>query len=121
MVRNYPAADGQEYFISWESRDQQTLFGFCRLRLPDRPAANNHLRGCALIRELHVYGQLQPPGTVGQVQHRGLGQRLRAAAEKIASQHGWTKVAVISGVGVRGYYRKLGYRLNHTYLIKAVL
>jgi len=121
VVKNYPAADGQEYFISWESRDQKTLFGFCRLRLPSRPAVNSHLRGCALIRELHVYGQLQPPGTVGQVQHRGLGQHLLAEAEKIAQCQGWKKIAVISGIGVRGYYRKFGYHLSHTYLIKAVL
>lgn len=121
IVKNYSAADGQEYFISWESLDQKTLFGFCRLRLPSKPAANHHLHGCALVRELHVYGQLQPPGTKGQVQHRGLGQRLLAEAEKIAKQQDWKKIAVISGVGVRGYYRKLGYRLNHTYLIKAML
>jgi len=121
IVKNYKAGAGQEYFISWESLDNKTLFGFCRLRLPEQPTANKYLRNCSLIRELHVYGQLQPLGSLGQIQHRGLGQALLAEAEKIAKQHGWQKMAVISGVGVRNYYRKFGYRLNHTYLIKAIL
>jgi len=50
-----------------------------------------------------------------------LGRQLLAEAEKIAKQHGYKKMAIISGVGVRGYYRQLGYRLSHTYLIKAML
>jgi elongator complex protein 3 len=121
IVRNYLAGDGQEYFISWESLDQSKLFGFCRLRLPANNAGPSYLSGRAIIRELHVYGQLQPPGSRGQIQHRGLGRQLLAEAEKIAKQHGYKKMAIISGVGVRGYYRQLGYRLSHTYLIKAML
>lgn len=120
VIKKYPAGTGQEYFISWESLDQQKLFGFCRLRLPQN-TENKHLRNCAIIRELHVYGQLQPVGTKGTVQHRGLGQRLIAEAEKIAQRQGYPKMAVISGIGVRNYYRKFGYRLHHTYLIKPVL
>ena len=121
VTRRYRAGDGQEYFLSWESPDQSILFGFCRLYLPKQPANNPDLNNCALIRELHIYGILQPLGSQGQVQHRGLGQKLLAQAEKIAQEHHYSKVAIISGVGVSNYYRKFGYRLSHTYLVKAVL
>ena len=43
-----------------------------------------------------------------------------AEAEIIAKQAGYQKIAVISGIGVRNYYRKLGYRLQDTYLIKSL-
>jgi elongator complex protein 3 len=39
-------------------------------------------------------------------------------AENIARQKGYVKCAVISGVGVRGYYAKLGYTLEDTYMVK---
>lgn len=78
------------------------------------------IKNCAFIRELHVYGQLVKIGKkdVLASQHKGLGKQLMAAAEKIAKDHGFKKVAVISGVGVRGYYRKLGYRKVGTYMVK---
>jgi elongator complex protein 3 len=41
-------------------------------------------------------------------------------AEKITKKMGYTKIAVISGIGVRGYYRKLGYRLKGTYMVKTI-
>ena len=41
-----------------------------------------------------------------------------AEAEKIARENGYEKIAVISGIGVRGYYRKLGYRLEGNYMVK---
>ena len=54
-------------------------------------------------------------------QHRGLGKKLVKEAEKIAEKEfGVSKVAVISGIGVRDYYRSLGYRLKATYMIKAL-
>lgn len=80
------------------------------------------IRDCAFIRELHVYGQLVSIGKLDKsaTQHKGLGKKLMTEAEKIAKNHGFKKVAVISGVGVRGYYRKLGYRKNGTYMTKAL-
>ena len=41
-----------------------------------------------------------------------------AEAERLIKENGFSKAAVISGVGVRGYYRKLGYRKVGTYMIK---
>ena len=72
----------------------------------------------AIIRELHVYGQLVSIGNKKKVQHAGLGKLLLQKAEKIAKENGVEKMTIISGVGVRGYYRKLGYRLNKTYMVK---
>ena len=54
-------------------------------------------------------------------QHAGLGKRLMLKAEAIARENGFKKMAVISGVGVRGYYKKLGYKLRSSYMIKNLL
>ncbi len=114
-VVNYPASGGREYFISADSRNRKILYGFCRLRLDvSSPIAP------ALIRELHVYGELRPVGSSALIQHSGLGKKLLAKAEAIARQAGAEKIAVISGVGVRGYYRKLGYVLRGSYMYKTL-
>jgi elongator complex protein 3 len=126
-IKNYQASDGEEYFISAESKDRKTLYGFCRLRTstPD-PFSLIRRRGAseasgdevAMIRELHVYGELAPVGKSGRVQHSGLGKLLLASAEKIARENGFKKMMIISGIGARGYYRKLGYRPEGTYMAK---
>lgn len=114
-IRSYEAAGGREYFISADSKDNNILYGFCRLRLDQgSPIAP------ALIRELHVYGQLVSLGSQQKVQHSGLGRQLLAKAEELAKQGNLSKIAVISGVGVRGYYRRLGYRRQNTYLFKKI-
>ncbi len=122
----YKASEGLEYFISYESRDKKILYGFCRLRL--NPAAQGSgtlpkdpgtfLSVSAIIRELHVYGELTPVSKKGKIQHTGLGKKLLREAEKIAKTNGHKKIVVISGVGVRDYYRKQGYRLKNTYMVK---
>jgi len=120
-IMNYKASGGVEYFISYESKDRKTLYGFCRLRLISHNVegvTHNVLRNSALIRELHVYGELVPVGERKRVQHAGLGKKLMAKAEKIAKENGYKKMSVISGVGARDYYRKLGYRLKSTYMVK---
>jgi elongator complex protein 3 len=115
-VIEYDSSSGKEYFISADSLDHKTLYGFCRLRLAD-----NSPIAPALIRELHVYGELMPVGSGAKVQHRGLGKELLAKAELLASLAGAKNIAVISGVGVRGYYRKLGYKLSQTYMFKKII
>ena len=43
-------------------------------------------------------------------QHQGFGTLLMEEAERIArEEHGSERLAVISGVGVRSYYARLGY------------
>ncbi len=122
MVRKYEASGGLEYFLSFESSNASLgdrLHGFIRLRIPPRNVkwCLEELRDCALVRELHVYGQLQITGHDVQKegfdedapQHTGLGTRLLDEAERIAALHSFYKVAVISGVGVRRYYERRGY------------
>jgi elongator complex protein 3 len=111
----YPSSGGREYFISAESADAKTLYGFCRLRIDkDSPVAP------AIIRELHVYGVLVSVGGDKKVQHSGLGKLLMKEAEEIAVREGAAKIAVISGVGVRGYYKKLGYKEKDSYMVKKI-
>lgn len=112
-VIKYRASGAWEYFIQAESQDKQILYGFCRLRI-DRESPISP----ALIRELHVYGELVPPGAIQKVQHRGLGKILMNQAEDLVRANKVKQIAVISGVGVRNYYRKLGYRLQESYLKK---
>jgi elongator complex protein 3 len=147
-IKKYSASGDQEYFISFDSLDGKTLFGFCRLRLPSlviarssaaerrsnpaesskdeiasRGARNDKyvfLNTSAMVRELHVYGELVPLGGKKKTQHGGLGKKLLAGAEKIARQNGFKQIAVIAGIGVRGYYKKLGYKLREGYMIKTI-
>jgi elongator complex protein 3 len=120
QIRKYQANQGTEYFLSYESRDEKVLYAFLRLRLPNNTKESliPELSGAALIRELHTYGQLAELGEAGEVQHLGLGKMLLAEAENISKQHGFEKIAVISGIGVRQYYKKLGYNLSGSYMTK---
>ncbi|CAN0108469.1 unnamed protein product, partial [Sphacelaria rigidula] len=95
------------------------LYGFLRFRIPSGTSPIlSDLKGCALIRELHVYGKLKKVSlTGGETQHQGLGTQLLAKAERIAIMHGYFKMGVISGVGVRKYYERFGYRICKDYQV----
>lgn len=125
VKRQYKAGQGTEIFFSYESKDRKKLYAFVRLRLPKKMRKLVEkipfMPDTALIRELHTYGELIPVGKKGKaVQHVGLGKRLMLEAEKLAKQKGYKKMSVISGVGVRQYYRKMGYKLKQTYMIKNI-
>jgi len=121
VVREYPASNGKELFLSFETPDLSTIYGFLRLRINDEIKGTteyfNELQNCALIRELHVYGMVVPVNVNSnsngpqdaKTQHAGFGKRLMQKAEEIAISYGKPRIAVIAGVGVRDYYRKLGY------------
>lgn len=123
VVRKYGGSGGDEHFISAEF-DKDVLLGFVRLRISNTNVFPE-LVGCALIRELHVYGKLQCVGkTSGHVQHMGIGTRLLEVAEGIARRAGNFKVAVISGEGSKMYYQKRGYFEDvgeGSYMIKTLL
>lgn len=133
-IQEYESCEGREFFISYASPDNKLLYGFLRLRLPPTDKLNKQhvleeIQDCALIRELHVYGRVSVVNTNtnnfdtkqnDNAQHRGIGKMLMAKAEKISVVNGYSKVAVIAGVGVRNYYRKLGYELDKTYMVKHV-
>lgn len=116
MIRKYNGSGADEYFISYESYDNSIIYGFLRLRLcvPDTDTFEE-LEGCALIRELHVYGNLIEvnESREGNSQHRGVGKRLMGKAEEIAKANGYKKVSVIAGNGVKEYYKKLGYEQDY--------
>ncbi len=111
-IDKYKASGGDEYFIAAEDIKQDILLGFCRLRIAkDKPA---------MIRELHVYGLPAPIGKEGQVQHKGWGRKLMQKAEELVKREKKDKIIVISGVGVREYYRKLGYEFDGQYMSKSL-
>lgn len=119
--QEYNASGGKEIFLSFEDRAGETILGFLRLRSVVSPH-RRELRKSAVVRELHVYGQAVGLGMrdVGaSYQHRGYGGKLLRAAEEIArSELGCEKIAVISAVGTREYYRKLGYVQDGPYVSK---
>jgi ELP3 family radical SAM enzyme/protein acetyltransferase len=119
----YKGSNGDEYYISFET--SKYLIGFIRLRINhevDLTKTLPVLVGCALIRELHVYSTLTNVGNQEEfsLQHKGYGKRLIEKAEEIAKINGFNKMAIISGTGVRDYYRKNGYELIDTFMIKNI-
>lgn len=120
-LREYGASGGTEYFVSAESEDASTLYGFVRLRLDEaKNKPFEELEGAALVRELHVYGSQLFVGdaTGAAVQHRGLGRTLLARAERLAADRGYEKIAVIAAEGNARYYEKLGYDVQKNYATK---
>lgn len=117
--QDYESAGGKEIFLTFETKDRRKLFSLLRLRIPTAVELPT-LENSALIRELHTYGKLTPLGKKGKAaQHKSFGKKLVKLAEKIiAKEFGFEKIAVISGVGARNYWRKLGYKLKDTYMIK---
>jgi elongator complex protein 3 len=108
----YEACGGEEHFFSFED-ENETLVGFLRLRLSNSNSAR--------VRELHVYGPLVPLGTRKEGwQHRGFGSRLVEAAENASRNRGYETLEITSGIGARGYYRKLGYDLKGPYMAKSL-
>ena len=121
----FTASGAPEWFLAAivPRPHRNLLLGFLRLRIS--PALHDtevipELRGrTAMIRELHVYGPVTRVGTASRgAQHLGIGQRLLRMANWIAFMNGAQQIAVISGVGVRGYYARHGFALRGTYMIR---
>ncbi len=105
-ITKYQASGGDEYFLEIVNK-QDILFALLRLRI-NKKSKNNK----AIIRELHVYGRATNLGEKGKIQHKGLGKQLLGEAEKITKKNKIKELKIISGVGVREYYKKLGYKLD---------
>ena len=137
-VVEYETTATSERFLQWVT-SQGKIAGFLRLSLPhanaiaqlneeyeaatSKTAEQRHTlpfplqAGEAMIREVHVYGRvekLQHAG-INNAQHRGLGTQLVNRACELASRAGYQRINVISAVGTRGYYRKLGFYDNGLY------
>lgn len=123
--RDYVANGGWETFLSYEDPEQDILIGLLRLRKCSEETFRVELKGgCSIVRELHVYGTAVPVHSRDptKFQHQGFGMLLMEEAERIAvEEHGSNKIAVISGVGTRNYYRKMGYELEGPYMTKSLV
>jgi len=123
VVRKYLSSAGTEYFISFED-NLGYLYGFARLLLPKEDSfVNREWLGpnTAMIRELHVYWNLQSLKIKAQesgIQHTWFGKQLMQAAEQISKLHKYSRLSVISGVWVKQYYEKIGYTKEWTYVVK---
>jgi len=109
----YEASEGKEYFIEKNDVHNHCL-GFIRLRIVEDKA---------YVRELHIYGKALQLGTEGkkETQHRGLGEELLQEGEKIVKKESIKSLSIISGIGVRSYYKKFGYKEKNTYMVKSLL
>lgn len=124
--RDYAANGGWETFLEYGDPAQDILIALLRLRRVQGPDHERQpvLRGrVSIVRELHVYGTAVAVHArdASKFQHQGYGTLLMLEAERIArTEHRSKKLAVISGVGTRHYYRKLGYELEGPYMVKAL-
>jgi elongator complex protein 3 len=126
---DYESSDGNEVFLSYEDKDE-SIYGFLRLRNPSSLAHRKEVSiDSCIVRELHVYGKSLQLGQKedNQIQHSGLGKNLMKEAEKISKEEAEkiskeefdaNKLLVISAVGTREYYQKLGYSLYGPYMSK---
>jgi elongator complex protein 3 len=126
IVHSYDTSSGAEQFLSYETQEGM-LAGFLRLSLPRREPVDvqsstwdvlPEIAGAAMIRELHVYGPALGIGkaSAGEAQHLGLGRRLLAEARRRARAAGYDRLAVISAIGTRTYYERLGFTRGEFYM-----
>ena len=120
--REYAASGGKEVFLAYEDPSRDLIAAYLRLRLPGAPH-RPELRAerTAIVRELKVNGPMVPIGDapLWEFQHRGLGQQLLDEAWRITKDE-WAlrRLHVISGPGVKPYYRRFGYRDDGAYLVR---
>ncbi len=117
----YDSSIGSEVFLQYITEDR-SIAGFLRLSLPEGEPITPELAGAAMIREVHIYGQSLGIGvdSPGKAQHSGLGTLLIERAAAIARERGYAKLAVISSVGTRGYYRGRGFTDGTLYQHRAL-
>lgn len=122
IVEEYDASHGKEFFISAEDLKNDVLAGFVRLRFPSQFLRKEITENSALLRELHVFSSAVQIGKSSEdsLQHKGIGRALMKKAEEIANQNRKDKIVVISGIGAREYFRKLGYEREGVYMVKRV-
>lgn len=121
LSERYEACMGAEYSLSYEDVENDILIALLRLRFPYAPH-RAELKHAALVRDLHVYGELVGLGERKQQswQHRGYGTHLLRKAEEIAADKGYRKIAVMSGIGVRDYYARFGYTREGPFMVKTI-
>ena len=119
---NYDASEGKEVFLSYEDKNE-AIYGFLRLRKPSNLTHRDEVKENCIVREIHIYGKSLKIGQKeeNEIQHSGLGKNLMKEAEKISKEEfDAKKLLVISAVGTREYYQKLGYSLYGPYMAKSL-
>ena len=120
---DYDSSGGKDVFLSYEDKNE-SIYGFLRLRKPSDSAHRDEVgKNSCIVRELHVYGKSLKIGEKeeSEIQHSGLGKNLMREAEKISREEfDAKKLLVISAVGTREYYQKLGYSLYGPYMSKTL-
>jgi len=123
----YASSEGKEIFLTFEDMERKKLYSLLRLRIPSYILPKKRgehflppLQNASIIREVHTYGETVPIEEKRRApQHQGLGKKLIETAEKITKEEfKLSKIAVISAVGAREYYRKIGYKMEGTYMTK---
>lgn len=121
----YKTSTGSEIFLSYKTKKDDKICGFLRLSLPKKIISRKHpldeLKDSSIIREVHVYGKvvgIDKKSKEGESQHLGLGKELIKLAEDISKKRGYKKISVISAIGTREYYKKLGYKRNDLYMYR---
>ncbi|GAB4573189.1 MAG: hypothetical protein Kow0077_14830 [Anaerolineae bacterium] len=115
----YDTPVGREVFLQFIT-EERDIAAFLRLSLPTTAPITPELADAAMIREVHVYGQSVGIGhsAPGKAQHIGLGTQLIERAAAIAAEEGYARLAVISSVGTREYYRKRGFEDGELYQVR---
>ncbi len=116
-ITNYLASNGLEKFLEFVDENNK-IVAFLRLRIPGDNGERPELVGKTLIREIKTFGKEARIDEEGEYQHRGYGRRLLQEAEGITREMGISGIAVISGIGVREYFRKNGYERLGPYMSK---
>jgi elongator complex protein 3 len=114
----YETDGTREVFLQYVTAEGD-LAGFLRLSLPETEPPIDELEGCAMVREVHVYGPAVRLGAElkSAPQHTGLGTQLTKEAKEIARQEGYDRLAVIAAIGTRPYYRERGFELGELYMV----
>jgi len=125
-ILEYSTSISKEFFLSYKTKKNDQIAAFLRLSLPNKELSSQNfikeIQNCAMVREVHVYGQLVGLGkfSQGKAQHLGLGSALIEKGVEIAKKNGWDKLAVITAVGTKEYYRKRKFQGSGLYLIREI-
>ena len=122
LVHEEKASDGRDFFISVEDVENDILLGYLRLRFPSSKTHRSEINSVetSIVRELRVLGSMLPVGEdpIFEVQHRGYGKKLLRKAEDLSMKAGMKKIVIMSALGTKRYYMKLGYNYDGPYMSK---
>jgi elongator complex protein 3 len=126
LIRTYyESSGGTEIFLSREDLETDTLIAYLRLRIPSQSAHRIEIvsNPSAIVRELHVYGPAVPVGErdASSWQHKGHGISLVKEAERLsAEEYDVRKILILSALGTKAYYLRLGYTQDGPYMSKCL-